>query len=198
MSTYEVLKDIEAKLGLEYKHKYMIEPFDRKSSTARFVLIYKPNFLSNGKALLASNSLDESNENVQGIEVTMEYLNDLPKYKGKLKVHLQKWRLLSDYWTLYWVDYWTNIEGQESKIKELINQSELSKEDKSELYHMMTGGEHRVLAGYIPGDRQNAQSIMEDISAGAFRELTQNEEDALRSFVKNAMGEMNNKDKSTR
>lgn len=195
MTRFDVLKDIEKKLGLEYKHKYIIEPYDNKTSKTNFVLIYKGTFWSGTQAFLVSNYLDELDDNAQGIEVAMEYLNYIPKYKGKLKVELQKRKLSDHYWTLLWVDYWTNIDGQESKIHDMITASDLSSKDKSELYQMLTKKEHRVFAGYIPGDRQRAQSIADDISAGAFGEVPEHEVEKLKVLVKHVATKLSEEDK---
>lgn len=189
MHKFDVLKDIEKKLGLEYKHKYVVEPYDKKDSTTKFILIYKGVMGFGARALLASNDLDDG---VHSLETAKEYLESLPKYKGKLKILVQKRKLDDYYWRLLWVDYWTNIDGNESKIREMINDSDLPKEDKEELLKMILQKENKELAGYIPGGNL---SVLSEISAGAFRELSQEEIDSLNAYIEQVAKKLTEKTK---
>ena len=195
MTKYDVLDVIEKKLGIDYKHKYVVEPYDYQASKTNFILIYKGTFWSGAKALLVSNYLDDQNDDTQRIETVMEYLNYVPKYKGKLKIEIQKRKLSDHYWTLSWVDYWTNIEGNESKIKDMINMSKLSNRDKTELYQMLMQKERKVFAGYIPGDNTRVHAILDDISKGAFGEVPPEEVEKLKELTKHVVNKLSENEK---
>ncbi len=151
-NSYELLKEIEKKLKIEYKHRYDIEPYDYQRDEARrakFALVYKGTFGIGGKTLIVANELD-LDDSVHGIEVTQEYLNDVPRFEGKLQRETQRTKLREGWWTLLWVDYFTNIDGQEPEIKKLISESELSEKDKKELEGMLLQKENKEIVGWIP------------------------------------------------
>lgn len=188
---YELLELIEKQLNIEYKHKYVIEPFDKKITTTNFVLIHKGILGFGASTLLVSNSLDDFNDDVHGLETAMEYLNYVPKYKDKLKIELQKRKLHDYYWTLFWVDYFTNINGQESKIKKIVSSSTLPDDKKNMLERMLLQKEHKVFVGYIPGDKQKAQIVANAISEGAFGEVPQHEVAKLKVMAKHVATKLN-------
>lgn len=151
-NSYELLKDIEKKLKIEYKHRYDIEPYDYqrdKATRAKFALVYKGVFGFGSSTLIVGNELD-LDDSVHGIEVIQEYLNSVPRFEGKLRREVRRTKLKEGWWTLLWVDYFTNIDGQEQKIKKLVLESKLSEKHKSEVEGMLLQRENRVLVGWIP------------------------------------------------
>lgn len=151
-NSYELLKDIEKKLGIKYEHRYDVEPYSYqrdKSYRAKFALVYKGTFGFGNKTLLVSNELDLE-DSVHGIDGIQEYLSDVPRYNGKLLVETRRTKLGEGWWTLYWVDYFTNVDGQEDAIKKTVAESKLSPKDKEELEKMLLQKENKEIVGWIP------------------------------------------------